>query len=101
MIDYSLEITPLAEREIADGFAWYFSRNPVAADTFRTLVFDAFAMIAHSPLSWAKVSERGVRKFVLSRYPYTVFFSVSGNTVLIVSVSHNRRARRDWDAALN
>jgi plasmid stabilization system protein ParE len=60
VIDYSIEITPLAERVIADGFAWYFSRNPIAADTFRTLVFDAFAMISHSPLSWAKGSERGV-----------------------------------------
>jgi plasmid stabilization system protein ParE len=89
--DYVVEITPAAEQEISDAVRWYAQRSPIAADTFRTIVFDALEVLSYSPLSWAKVSDRGVRRFVLPRYPYTIFFHVLGSTVRVLSVNHNRR----------
>lgn len=96
MIDYVVEIAPPAEREITEAIQWYATKSLPAANTFRNLIFDSIALIANSPLSWAKVSERGIRRFVLPRYPYTLFFHVAGSTVTIVAVTHHHRAPTDW-----
>lgn len=97
MTDYRIEFAPPAEQEVADAIAWYRSKNAVAADTFKTLVFDAVEMICHSPLSWPKISDCGVRKIVLPRYPYSMFFAVSGDTVTVLAFMHHRRAPREWN----
>jgi plasmid stabilization system protein ParE len=99
VVTYTVQIAPPAEREIAGAVDWYSSKNPIAADAFRTIVFDAVEMIAHSPFSWPKVSDRGVRKLVLPRYPYSMFYSVAGSIVTILAVTHHRRVPRDWSLA--
>jgi toxin ParE1/3/4 len=99
VIVYTVQIAPPAEREVAEAVDWYRSKSPIAADTFRAIVFDAVEMISHSPLSWPKVSDRGVRKLVLPRYPYSMFYSVAGNVVTILAVTHHRRAPRNWAKA--
>lgn len=96
MIRYAVEITPQAEQEIADAVLWYASKNKVVAETFRAIVFDSIELISNSPLSWAAVSARGVRRFVLPRYPYTVFFHVIGSTVKIIAVTHHHRKPKIW-----
>jgi len=99
VIVYTVQIAPPAEREVAEAVDWYRSKSPIAADTFRAIVFDAVEMILHSPLSWPKVSDRGVRKLVLPRYPYSMFYSVAGDIVMILAVTHHRRGPRNWAKA--
>lgn len=92
MRGYSVEISPAAEREITDAVQWYRNKSPAAAELFTLIVFDSIETISHSPLSWAKISDKGLRKFVLPRYPYSLFFTVQGSTVNIMAVAHHRRA---------
>ena len=96
MIDYTVEISPEALDEITQTVQWYSQRSKVAADTFRAIVFDSIDTISHSPLSWAKVSEDGVRKFVLPRYPYSLLFKVRTDTVEILTIAHHRRQPNYW-----
>lgn len=93
---YSVEITDEAEREIANAVKWYSAHHLLAADVFKTTVFDSIDTISNSPLSWVKVSDDGVRRFVLPRYPYTVFFLVAGTVIEILAVAHNRRLPGYW-----
>jgi plasmid stabilization system protein ParE len=95
--DYQVDIAEPAELEIAEAVAWYKTKSSVAAVAFKLLVAETIEMISHSPLSWTKVSEQGVRRVILTRYPYTVFYSVAANMVTILAVTHNRRAPRDWN----
>ena len=92
MTGYSVEISPAAEWEITEAVQWYRSKSPSAADLFKSIVFDSIETISLSPLSWAQVSTRGLRKFVLPRYPYSLFFTVQGGTVRVMAVAHHRRA---------
>lgn len=97
MTDYVVEIAPQAEREIVEAIGWYKTKSVSAADTFKSIVFDAVELISHSPLSWAKVSDLGVRKFVLPRYPYSLFFNVHGDIVIVLALAHHRRAPQRWE----
>lgn len=91
MSAYEIEITPEAEHEISEIVHWYAVQDRQTAEVFKTTIFDAVDLISHSPLSWAQVSDDGVRRFVLPRYPYKLFFTVMGSTVKILAVAHNRQ----------
>lgn len=93
---YRVLVAQSAEQELAEAVVWYQSKSALAADAFKAIVFDAIEMIAHSPLSWPKISDIGVRKLVLPRYPYSMFFAVSGDTVTVLALMHHRRAPREW-----
>jgi plasmid stabilization system protein ParE len=38
---FSVEVLPEAENEFREAFFWYFERSPIAADAFRSVVFEA------------------------------------------------------------
>ncbi|HSB23039.1 MAG TPA: type II toxin-antitoxin system RelE/ParE family toxin [Burkholderiaceae bacterium] len=71
-----MEILPQAEAEIREAFLWYFERSPLAADAFRTEVFDAIDGLALSADTWP-ADEDSVRRHVLSHFPYTVHYEVA------------------------
>ncbi len=96
MTAYDIEITAEAEQEISEVVQWYAAQDRQAAEVFKTIVFESVDIISQSPLSWAQVSDDGVRRFVLPRYPYKLFFAVMGNTVKILAVAHNRRTPDYW-----
>jgi hypothetical protein len=42
------------------------------------------------------VGGSNIRKFVLPRYPYSLYFEVVGDTVNVLAVAHNRRLPGYW-----
>lgn len=48
MSTFNVVILPAAEAETREAFLWYFERSPLAADAFRTEVFDAIDGLAAS-----------------------------------------------------
>jgi len=92
---FSVEILPQAEAEIREAFLWYFERSPLAADAFRTEVFDGIDGLAQSADTWP-MDEDGVRRHVLSHFPYTVHYEVAGTLVVVLAVAHQRRKPGYW-----
>jgi toxin ParE1/3/4 len=92
---YHLEIAPDAERDIRESFHWYFDRNQLIADAFRTEVFDVIDRVALGPLGRA-ADALGNRHRVLHRFPYSVVYEVAENTVTILAVAHHRRLPDYW-----
>jgi toxin ParE1/3/4 len=77
-----------------DGIFDYIADYYPAAisDAFQNRLHAVIARIARWPESAQEVSERpGVRVAPLIRYPYKVFYRVSGDTVEILHVHHAAR----------
>ena len=76
-----------------DGIFDYIANNyPAISDAFQNRLRAVIARVARWPESAQEVSERpGVRVAPLIRYPYKVFFRVSGDTVEILHVHHAAR----------
>lgn len=87
---------PEAETEIRAAFLWYVERSPFAANRFRAEVFDAIDGLERTADMWAK-DEHGVRRYFLSRFPYTVFYELEGDRVVVFAVGHRRRMPRYWE----
>lgn len=97
MSRFVIALAPRVESDISDAFTWYRERNALAADAFRSDVFDAIERIATAPLA-AAADEKGTRKRVLRRFPYSVVYEVLESTVTVLAVAHHRRRPSYWRA---
>ena len=95
MTEYRVFVLPDAEAEIAAAFAWYFERNPQAADAFRSQVLEVVDSLSDRPTRW-KTGEDGSHRRVLRHFPYTVIFDVEDDAVYVLAVAHQRRAPGYW-----
>ena len=90
-----LTIRPEAESDIADAFDWYESRVPGLGSEF-LLVLDAlFNSILRNHQIYQEVY-RNVRRALTRRFPYSVFFIVEENRIVVLSVFHVKRSPRIW-----
>ncbi len=90
-----LRIRPRALREIDDAFEWYRKRSPQAAGEFLEQLDDALALIAGSPEQHHVVRGR-LRRVLLQRFPYGVYYKVFKDIVSVVGVIHGHRHPRNW-----
>lgn len=97
MSRFSVDLLPEAEAEIREAFLWYFERSPLAADAFRSEVFDAMDGLADQAHMWAP-DEDGIRKYILSHFPYTVYYELTEQRVVVFAVGHQRRKPRYWES---
>lgn len=95
MSRFVVEILPAAEAEFREAFLWYFERSPLAADAFRTEVFDAIDGLGQRADMWPE-DEDGTRKCGLRHFPYTVFYEVVASIVTVMAVGHQRRWPGYW-----
>ena len=95
MTRFAVDILPEAEAEIREAFLWYFERSPIAADAFRTETFATIDRLAVNAEMWP-ADEDAIRRLVLRRFPYTVFYEILGATVTVLAVAHQRRKPGYW-----
>lgn len=95
MSRFSVQILPEAEHELREAFLWYFERSPIAADAFRSVVFEAIDALTDQADMWP-VDDDGIHFHVLSRFPYTVWYDIVETTATILAVAHQHRRPNYW-----
>jgi toxin ParE1/3/4 len=74
----------------------YFNRQvPGLGDVFAHEIEAAVAKIVSAPLTW-RIVEDDVRRYLVRRFPYGVYYTVEGGVVIIWAVKHLRRAHDYW-----
>jgi plasmid stabilization system protein ParE len=92
---FSVEFLPEAEHEFREAFFWYFERSPIAADAFRSIVFEAVDALGERADMWP-ASEDGIRYCVLTRFPYTVWFDLKEDKATVLAIAHQHRRPGYW-----
>ena len=90
-----LVVQARAAEEIAAAHAWYDGQAPGLGAEFVRAVDAVLQRIAREPALHALVHGR-VRRALLRRFPYGVFYAESGDTVVVLAVVHARRHPRHW-----
>ena len=88
-------IRPEAEADLAEAFAWYEERRPGLGDRFLLSVEAVLAAIERYPESFPVVYAQ-VRRALLRRFPYGVFYTVKESAVVVLAVFHCAREPRRW-----
>jgi plasmid stabilization system protein ParE len=88
-------ITPEAEADLADARTWYNRQRAGLGEEFLLSVEAAFDLIRRMPEAGTEVRP-GVRRVVVQRFPYGVFYQVDADQIGIIAVYHSRRDPRGW-----
>lgn len=84
-----------ARDEIEEAFGWYRERSFAAAAEFLHELDVAMQRIAEAPEQFPVVRGR-LRRMLLHRFPYAVYYKVYPTTISIVGVIHGRRHPSTW-----
>lgn len=82
-----------ARSDALQAFEWYEERRAGLGIEFRDALDATIARIVRYPLAYVS-GERGLRRALVSRFPYAVYFRVYPEAVVVVGVLHGKRHPR-------
>ena len=89
MPTYRLVVTSEAELDLAEGHSWYEEQAGLGYE-FMSAVDSQFEFIESQPLACLAVAH-GIRRSVIKRFPYIVYYAISGEIIDILAVWHGSR----------
>jgi toxin ParE1/3/4 len=92
-----LIITPEAEEDLVEAKAWYERKRAGLGEEFVLCVEAALDQIRRAPAGATEVAP-WVRRVVVRRFPYGVFYRVDPDQIAVLAVYHSRRDPRGWQA---
>lgn len=92
---FRLKFSPRALRETGEAQEWYESQSTGLGEEFIAAMELQLKRLEHSPLLYAEVIP-GVRRSLLPRFPYGLFYAVRDNLVYVLAVLHDARNPRRW-----
>jgi plasmid stabilization system protein ParE len=86
---------PEARREFDQGYDWYEEQRAGLGEAFADQVQVVFDRIAKMPQLHQKVLKE-VRRAVVRRFPYCIFYREEPDRIRVISVFHARRNPKEW-----
>ena len=94
-----VRLRPEAEQDLAESARWYEEQRPGLGQEFLDEALATFAAIADKPLASAAVYG-SLRRALLHRFPFGVFYLVDDDGVVVIGVIHGSRHPRRWKSRL-
>ena len=88
-------LRPDAEADLIEARDWYEAKQEGLGDEFLTCVEAAIARAARVPDENPRAHGE-VRRVLIRRFPYGVFYLVEGGALLVLAVAHVRRQPGYW-----
>jgi plasmid stabilization system protein ParE len=92
---YRLVAQPAAERDIEGAFAWYQNERAGLGVEFLEAIRDVYGRIADGALRYRELRS-GIRRALVRRFPYAIYFSLEQDIVVILAVLHVHRDLTEW-----
>ena len=86
----ALRLLPDLEEDARVGRDWYDERSPGLGDDFLAEFFEALDRIQVDPLLYRQI-HGDVRRCLLWRFPYSVYFVIEVEDILVVGLFHCAR----------
>lgn len=86
---------PDAEAELIEAARFYESKLPGLGAQFLNGVDHAISVISAAPDRWA-VIEKDIRRYLIPRFPYAIYYRVLGDEIRVLTFKHHRRHPDYW-----
>ncbi|MGH9867005.1 MAG: type II toxin-antitoxin system RelE/ParE family toxin [Candidatus Polarisedimenticolia bacterium] len=90
-----VRLTPAAEADVADILSWYRERGHDLPEKFLASLGVCLDAVARTPSAFARVHD-DIRRALLRRFPYCVFYIISGQEVVVLACFHGHRDPASW-----
>lgn len=95
MTPYRLVAEPRTDLDVAATFDWYENEAAGLGQEFLEELRATYDRIADGPLAYRELRS-GIRRGLLRRFPYAVYFAVEGDVVVVLAVLHVGRNPQEW-----
>lgn len=85
----------VAHQEIAEATAYYTAISPHLGQAFAHELRRLMRLVATMPSGWPTCGE-GLRKCLMSRFPYLVIYAQFDDELLVLAVGHQHRKPGYW-----
>ena len=92
---FEIIFTPAARADLIDAQQWYEDEVPGLGRRFRAAIDAVTERMRVNPQQFPIVS-KNVRRALLRRFPYSIFFVVEGDNVLVIACFHASRDPSRW-----
>lgn len=92
---FRLKFSSRALREIGEAQEWYELQSPGLGEEFIAAIELQLKRLEQAPLLYAEVIPR-VRRALLPRFPYGLFYAMSDDVIHVVAVLHDARNSKRW-----
>ena len=87
--------------DITDAAIWYHNQKPGLGHEFLAEVDSAIAKAAENPFRFPTLRRKpDVRRVLLDRFPYRVFFARRDDAIIVFRVLHSARHDREWSSTI-
>jgi toxin ParE1/3/4 len=93
--EYRLVAEPRVDLDVAATYQWYENEEPGLGLAFLDQLLATYDRIATGPLQYQDLRS-GVRRALLQRFPYAVYFAVEGDFVVVLAILHASRDPAEW-----
>ena len=91
----TVRLRPEAEADVSDAARWYESQRSGLGSVFLDEVLRTLSSISEYPDLYPRISG-DVRRALIRRFPFGVFYVVDESEVVVLAVMHGRRAPARW-----
>lgn len=92
---YRLKFSARALREANEAQEWYEAQKTGLGEEFLNAIELQLKQLVLTPLIHTEVLPK-VRRAVLTRFPYGLFFTIQGELIHVLAVLHDARNPRRW-----
>jgi len=90
-----IEFHPDVATDIKESFDWYQKQADGLGDDFLNELESAYQAVSELPNTWPKF-QNNFRRFLLSKFPFSIIYRASNELVYVVAVMHNSRKPKYW-----
>ena len=95
MTEYRLDSAPRVDLDVVATYQWYEAEQAGLGSEFLEELDASYDRILDGPFKYRDL-ESGIRRVLLRRFPYAVYFAVEADVVVVLAVLHVSRDPAEW-----
>ena len=95
-----IRFTPEADAELTEAREWYSHQRKDLDLEFMQCLDDALSRIVDNPYVFPVV-HRDLRRAVVRRFPFAVFYELISDEIQVIAVFHSRRDPEMWKSRVD
>jgi plasmid stabilization system protein ParE len=98
-MEYVLVFRPEVRDELDEAYSWYETQKLGLGEELLDCVDDALDRICLSPES-DPVIYRDVRRAVISRFPFLIYYRIVSSRIIVTAIFHGRRDLKSLESRI-
>ncbi len=89
-------VRPEAEAEVQQAFDWYQEQSEGLGLEFLRAIEACLSGVTRNPFAYTVVKVPNVRRTLVRRFPYALFYLVDDDAIVVIAVFNVKRQPIDW-----